>query len=64
MISITKHLPIRALAAHLATDASLDQAAEIAREAVKTAFSPSNGLSEQQAWAAAMWAEVSLEMSR
>ena len=46
------------------TETSLENAAQIAQEAVKTAFSPSNGLSEQQAWAAAMWAEVQFESTR
>lgn len=48
-----------ALAEKLGT---LDHEVAIAREAMKTALSPSNGLSENQAWAAAMWADASLEM--
>lgn len=50
-------------------DATAEYAAElqvayryqVANSAVLTAMTPSNGVSEQQSWAAAMWMEVRFE---
>lgn len=66
MFGIAKHQPMTFDATHALAEklGSMDHEVAIAREAMKTALSPSNGLSENQAWAAAMWADASLEMIR
>lgn len=66
MFGIAKHQPMTLDATHALAEklGSMDHEVAIAREAMKTALSPSNGLSENQAWAAAMWADASLEMIR
>jgi hypothetical protein len=64
MFGIAKHQPMTFDATHAVAEslsAEVANAAEITREAVRTALSPSNGLSEQQAFAAALWAEVRFE---
>ena len=63
MFGSAKHQPMTFDATHALAErlASVDHAAEITRETVRTALSPSKGLSENQAFAAAMWAEVKFE---